>query len=261
MERETVVSTMNKDLCRIIEWGERNSVIFNASKTQLCEISRLKNKNKNETISFDSTPLEKESSVRLLGVNISSNLLWHDHVMSIAKQASKKLGFLYRCKSFFNAQQLCLIYKSFIRPCMEYCCHVWGAAAKTTLDLLDRVQNRAIRLINDSGITNKLDSLKHRRDVADLTIFYKYSYGHCSKEVSEIMPSREKRVRKTRAGTTPPGRAVTLSTVRTSKFQNDFFTRTAKKWNSLPACAFPKQFNIQSFKTNVHKYLISNPIN
>jgi len=45
MERETVVSTMNKDLCRITEWGERNSVIFNAFKTQLCEISRLKNKN------------------------------------------------------------------------------------------------------------------------------------------------------------------------------------------------------------------------
>ena len=33
------------------------------------------------------------------------------------------------------------------------------------------------------------------------------------------MPSREKRVRETRAGTTTHGRAVTLSTVRTSKFQ------------------------------------------
>ena len=121
-----------------------------------------------------------------------------------------------------------------------------------------KVQNRAIRLINDSGITNKLDSLKHRRD---LTICYKYSYGHRSKEVSEIMPSREKRVRETRAGTTTHGRAVTLSTVRTSMFQNDFFTRTAKKWNTLPACAFPKQSNIQSFKTNVHKHLISHPIN
>ena len=98
---------------------------------------------------------------------------------------------------------------------MEYCCHVWGAAAKTTLDLLDRVQNRAIRLIKDSGITNKLDTLKHRRDVADLTTFYKYSNGHCSKEVSEIMPLREKRVRETRAGTIIHGRAVTLSTIRT----------------------------------------------
>ena len=47
MEWETVLSTMNKDLCRLIVWGE---------------ISQLKHKNKNETISFDSIPLEKESS-------------------------------------------------------------------------------------------------------------------------------------------------------------------------------------------------------
>ena len=57
---------MNRDLCRIIEWGERNAVTFNASKTQVCEISRIKHKNNNETISFDSIPLEKESSVRIL---------------------------------------------------------------------------------------------------------------------------------------------------------------------------------------------------
>ena len=65
----------------------------------------------------------------------------HEHRETSVK---KKLGFLYRCKSFFNVQQLCLIYKSFIQPCMEYCCHVWGAAAKTNLDLLDRLQNRSL---------------------------------------------------------------------------------------------------------------------
>jgi len=36
----------------------------------------------------------------------------------------------------------------------------------TTLDLLDRVQNQAIRLINNPEITDKLDSLKHRRDAS-----------------------------------------------------------------------------------------------
>ena len=62
------------------------------------------------------------------------------------------------------------------------------------------------------------------------------------------MPTREKRVRETRAGTTTHGRAVILNTMRTSKFQIDFFTRTAKKWNALSACAFPSQFNVQSVK-------------
>jgi len=113
---------------------------------------------------------------------IKSVVAWPCHEQR--ETSVKKIRFLASLQVIF---QLCLIYKSFIRPCMEYCCHVGGAVPKTTLDLLDKVQNRAIRLINDSGITNKLDSLKHRRDVADLTIFYKYSYGHCSKEVSKIM--------------------------------------------------------------------------
>ena len=261
VERNSVVSSMNEDLYVIMKWGERNSVNFNASKTQLCEISRLKHKVIEKEITFALTPLKKNSSVRLLGLNISSNLLWHDHIMDIAKQAAKKIGFLYRCKSFFNAHQLCLIYKSFIRPCMEYCCHIWGAAAKSSLDLLDRVQKRAIRLINNTEITDRLDSLQHRRDVADLSIFYKYIYGKCSKEVYEIMPPREKRVRDTRAGTNAHCHAVILETVRTTKFQNDFFTRTAKKWNKMPASAFPLNYNIQSFKTNVHKFLKIHPFN
>nr|CAH7751147.1 unnamed protein product [Callosobruchus chinensis] len=34
-----------------------------------------------------------------------------------------------------------------MRPSLEYCSHIWGAAAPTTLSVLDAVQGRAIRLI------------------------------------------------------------------------------------------------------------------
>jgi len=66
------------------------------------------------------------------------------------------------------------------------------------------------------------------------------------------MPSREKRVRETRAGTTTHGRAVTLSTVRTSKFQNDFFIVQQRNGTVYQ--------RVRS-QTNVHKYIISHPIN
>jgi len=66
------------------------------------------------------------------------------------------------------------------------------------------------------------------------------------------MPSREKRVRETRAGTTTHGRAVNLSTVRTSKFQNDFFIVQQRNGTVYQ--------RVRS-QTNVHKYIISHPIN
>ena len=34
------------------------------------------------------------------------------------------------------------IYKSTIRPCMEYCCHVWAGATSCYLELLDKLKNR-----------------------------------------------------------------------------------------------------------------------
>nr|CAH7757873.1 unnamed protein product [Callosobruchus chinensis] len=55
--------------------------------------------------------------------------------------------------------------------CLEYCSHIWGAAAPTTLSILDAVQRRAIRLIGDPALTCHLQPLSHRRAVGDLSLF------------------------------------------------------------------------------------------
>ena len=57
--------------------------------------------------------------------------------------------------------------------CMEYCWQVWGGVPGTTLQLLDRVQRRAFRIIRNPQLTKDLDSLQHRRDVAELCVFYR----------------------------------------------------------------------------------------
>ena len=64
-----------------------------------------------------------------------------------------------------------IIYASYINRAFS---HVWGAA--TNLQLLDKVQKRTFRLIDDTEITNRLDSLKHRWNVAERNIFFKNSY-------------------------------------------------------------------------------------
>ena len=103
--------------------------------------------------------LDISSSITQLGLYISSNLTWKLHINSIAMHASEKLGFLSRARSYFSPSQLLTIYKSQIRPSLEYCSHVWGDASKSSLHLLDRVQSKAIRLINNPNPTNSLQSL------------------------------------------------------------------------------------------------------
>ena len=117
--------------------------------------------------------LDISSSITQLGLSISSNLTWKPHINSIAKHASQKLGFLSRARGYFSPQLL-TICKSQIRPSLDYCSHVWGGAPKSSLHLLDRVQSKAIRLINNPNLTNSLQSLSHCCLVADLSIFYCY---------------------------------------------------------------------------------------
>ena len=159
--------------------------------------------------------LDISSSFTRLGLSVSSNLTWKPHINSIAKHASQKLGILSRAHGYFSPSQLLTIYKSQIRPSLEYCSHVWGGAPKSSLNLLDRVQSQAIRLINNPNLTNSLQSLSHHRPVADLSIFYRYFHGHCSQEIMNIIPDPVRRVRTTRSSTHSHHFQATLPNPRT----------------------------------------------
>ena len=145
--------------------------------------------------------LDTTASFTQLGLSPSSNLTWKTHIHSLAKHASQKLGFLARVRGFFSSSHLLSIYKSHVRPFLEYCSHVWCGAQKSTLCLLDNFQSTAIRLINNPNLTKSLQPLSHRRLVADLSIYYRYLNGHCSHEIRDIIPVPLRRVRTTRSST------------------------------------------------------------
>ena len=84
-------SAINSDLQSISEWGTRNLVKFNTSKTQLLTIS-LSNIPSNYPIIFGDSEILPLNSISILGLQISSSLSWRDHIVQIAKSASKKNG-------------------------------------------------------------------------------------------------------------------------------------------------------------------------
>ena len=46
-----------------------------------------------------------------------------------------------------------------------------------------------------------------------------------------------------------------LDTNRTNAFANSLINMTSRDRNSFPPTVFPKTYNLQSFKTSIHKYL------
>ena len=188
--------------------------------------------------------LDISSSFTHLGLSVSSNLTWKLRINSITKHASQKLGFLSRVRDYFSPSQLLTTYKSQIRPSLEYCSYAWSGAPKSSLYLLDRVQSKASRLINNLNLNNSLQSLSHRRLVADLSIFCRHFHGHCSQKIKNIIPDPVRRVRTTRSSTHSHPFQATLPNPRTQAHNSYFIPRTSQLWNSLPPTTFLEYYNL-----------------
>ena len=65
------------------------------------------------------------------------------------------------------------LYKSTIRPCMGYCCHVWAGASSYCLELSEKLQKRICRTVGSSSAAS-LEPLAHCRNVTSVSLFYIY---------------------------------------------------------------------------------------
>lgn len=260
--RASLVSSLNDDLDRIHSWGLANLVEFNASKTQGCLFSR-KNSPFHPSLVFDGALLKNSSSLVSLGMTLSEDLSWYKHILVLAKKAASRIGFLRRCQKYLSSESLGLVYKAFIRPILEYNSHVWSGALASSKYFVDRIQKRAIKIINNREITDVLDSLEHRRNVGCLALFYRYFHRKCSLEITRIMPSVASLSvshYRTRNVVSAHPFQVRLEFCRTDQFKNSFIPRTSRLWNLLPSRVFPDSYDIQVFKTNVHNFFRTNPL-
>ena len=141
-----LASELESDLRDTVDWGKKWLVDFNAGKTQLVSFDRSNN-NGSIDVKMGGSILEEKSSFKMLGLTFSSKLDCGSYIISIAKTASKKIGALIRSMKFLSPEVALYLYKSTIRPCMEYCCHVWVGAPSCCLDLFDKLQKRICRIV------------------------------------------------------------------------------------------------------------------
>ena len=124
-----------------MDWGRKWLVDFNAGKTKLVSFDQPNN-NGSIDAKMDGSVLEEKSSFKILGLTFCSKLNWGSYIISIAKTASKKIEALNCSMKFFSPEVALYLYKSTIRPCIEYCCHVWAGAPSSYLKLLDKLRKR-----------------------------------------------------------------------------------------------------------------------
>ena len=170
------------------------------------------------------------------------------------KLPPRKLGPWFILWSFYLLRLL-FIYKSSIRSCMEYCCHVWAGAPSCYLGVLDKLQKRICRAVGPLLATS-LEPLAHPRNVATLYLLCMYYFRRYSSELTQLVPLSFSPGRSTRYSVKLHEFSDTIPRCYKDVYVNSFFPRTARLWNYLPIEYFPLTYDLNDFKSTINRHLL-----
>ena len=139
---------------------------------------------------------------------------------------------------------------------MEYSCNIWAGDPSCYLELLDNLQNRRCSNVGPS-IVASFESLVRRRNVASLSLFYRYYFGRCSSELAQLVPLPFSQGRSTRYSDRLHDFSVTIPRCYKDVYVNSFFPCTARFWNSLPIECFPLTHNLNGLKSRINRHLLT----
>ena len=145
-------------------------------------------------------------------------------------------------------------YKSTIHTCIKYCCHVWAGAPSCYLQLSDQVEKQICRTVGPS-LAASLEPLAHCRNVASLSLFYRYYFSRCSSELAQVVPLPFSRGGSTHYSERLHDFSVTLPRCHKNVYVTSFFPCTVRLWNCLPIKCFPFTYDLCGFRSRINSYI------
>ena len=180
---------MNHDVCEVHTWLKANKLNLNITKTKYMIIVsryRIRSVGHQFRIEVCNQPLKREKVYKYLGIEIDESIIWKDHINKISKKISGGIGALKRVRHLVPSETLLIMYNSLALPYFDYCSAVWGNCNKELSDKLQKLQNRAARVVtfsdynrHSSELLNELmwDNLKTRRYKQLDVIMYNTVHG------------------------------------------------------------------------------------
>ena len=153
---------LQADLNALVTWSNEWELNFHPSKCQVITMSRRRNPVIFD-YNMDGTSLSKIDTMKDLGVDISSKLVWDTHVNRVVKKCNRKMGMIMRTVGFNAPVKVTkTLYSSLIRSDLEYGSCLWSGTSKHNIQVLEGVQRRATKFIlhyPDQDYKERLSSL------------------------------------------------------------------------------------------------------
>ena len=179
---EEDVNKLRDDLKKLYLWAEEWQMAFNVDK---CVVMHFGNKNKQYDYEMGGSKLKNSTAERDLGVIIASDGKVSEQCLVAAKKANSVLGMIKRNIKSRSREVIGRLYKTLVRPKLEYCVQMWCPYLSKDIEVLEKVQKRATKLITTCkswGYEDRLRytglmTLKSRRKRGDMIEVFKLIKG------------------------------------------------------------------------------------
>ena len=226
---------LQMDLERLQCWADKWQLRFNATK---CKVMHLGNSN----MKYDYQMKENGNLVKLeasdcekdLGVNVDKDLKFSKHAMIASNKANRIMGMIKRSFTRIDKEMFNCLFKSLVRPHLEYGNVVWSPWYQKDIQVIENVQRRACKAV--TGLRDldyeerlkelKLPSLVYRRLRGDLIEVYKYTHNcYDTRSIFEIQEDDRTRGNDFK---------IKKQGCRRDVRKRFFSLRTTDIWNKLP---------------------------
>ena len=233
----------NSELTNLYSWLKANKLSLNIAKTEFMVVSSRQKflaENCGElNIQLDNQPISRVEHAKSLGLIIDDRLSWSNHIKELCRKISSAIGALRRIRSLISKSTAVQIYNALIQPHFDYCAPVWDGLSSYLCEKLQKLQNRAARVIlqakcevNSSLLleTLKWDQLSLRRRKHKAIMIFKSLNGLAPVYLHELFSERH-----TDYELRDSFRKLNLPKPRTNYLKRSFGYSGALLWNSLPA--------------------------
>jgi hypothetical protein len=193
-DRTSNPNFLQNDLSKILQWSNAMQLKLSLSK---CSILNLGKRTQKPTYELGSVLLENCDSMRDLGVIIDSELKFSLHCSTIVKHASARMNCIFRSFETRDTNFLLQMYKTFVRPKLEYASPCWSPYLIKDIKLVESVQRAFTCRIPETARKNLpytdrladlgLESLDLRRLHTDLIFVFKLLYGHLDVDPNKLL--------------------------------------------------------------------------
>ena len=224
---------IQQDIDAVASWSDLWQLPFNESK---CKILHIGSNNPCYVYTMRGLELQTVATEKDLGVHIDSSLKFRKQAASAAAKGNQVLALVKRSFCCIDMVTLPLLYKTMVRPHLEYGNLIWGPFNRADQRLLERVQRRATKLVPElkhlpyqERLKNlKLPSLYHRRQRGVMIAVYQILTRGINMQAGQFYePATSTTTREHHLKLRKPQASTRVR-------RNTISVRTINDWNALP---------------------------